>query len=289
LPALLLNPHNWFVREKSGAYWVVVHSLPQSKTFLLKNILAKRFPRLEFHFSRFPQVSKSLQTLIEKSAGVLLELKTFDQVDRKALDKICRWTEGKSVLSILSPEAFHWIQKTRAEFYHRMGVLISELKSLDYLVQIPRLIEEVQRKHLLRSQNERLRRLVAQAHDAAVATRIPPDFTGDFLEGVQEKNLTGLKVTIKKWTTTRRRLGEHAEAEVLDSIGRLINNAVRNSDRVLRWKDDEFLVLLSNTEPRSLESCRNRLQSSLGQLSLSANHRSLEIPFDIRFVQSSLS
>lgn len=169
-------------------------------------------------------------------------------------------------------------------------VILSETKSLDYILQLPRFMNEVSRRNRLRNQNERLTRMMAEKMNEVAAfgdqSELPNvEISVDVFEGQTGKNICGLLISLKRWTGLKKRLGSIVQAELMQSVGRLINSAVRNSDRVLHWKEDEFLVFLSNTEPKNLSLCRQRVERSLSTIVLKSNEKEVQVPFNVRSLE----
>lgn len=271
------------MRVRSGTNWVIIHSLPTSKSFLLKNLLAKRFPKVEFSYFRFGSDEKIGTELLNASAGIILELKELAKTQLKTLDRLWRLTQGRPMISILSPEGFQLLNAKRPDFIQKTTTILSDAKSLDYLMHLPRFIEEIGRRQRLKMQNERLKRLMEKTESQNKDQS--QSITEEVLTEVVGRNLCGLRVTLKKWTQLRVKLGNYAQSEILASIGRSIHSAVRNSDRVLHWKDDEFLILLENAEPKNLDLCRDRVKKCLDGLSIKANNRDMSFPFSVRQIE----
>lgn len=192
---------------------------------------------------------------------------------------------------ILSPSGFQLLNQKRKDMLHQAMIAISETTSLDYLIQLPRMIEEAGRKRLLKYQNERLQRLLQnQSPSAGFAPNSRTEIieTGKALteilntECLDGRNSPcGLKIQIKRWQRMSRQLSEIAQNEVLEVISRIINQSVRNSDRVLRSSEDEFTIFLSHTEASNLTRCKDRIERTLSELRILSNNRELRLPFSI--------
>ncbi len=275
-----------------------MQTLPSSKSFLLKGVLSKRFPQIKFDFKRFiksdlsPDTGKA-KSLRQEAIGIIFELKNIVKSDLKILDQAWRIYKNKPAIFILTPEGFQFLNKVRSDLLTQTSVIISETKSLDYIIQLPRFIEAIGRKNRLQTQNDRLRRLMEKTFESLAGfglnTENPPATSREVAEGLKEtaadQELCGLRVSLKGWPQVKRRLGHSGQAEVMNSVARLINTAVRNSDRVLHWKENEFLIFLSNTERNQLASCRSRVAESLSSLQLSANHRQVQLPFTVKSIE----
>jgi diguanylate cyclase (GGDEF)-like protein len=174
-------------------------------------------------------------------------------------------------------------------------IAISETTSLDYLIQLPRMIEEAGRKRLLRFQNERLQRLLQHRMPTAdfgpnprteiiknekVLTHL---MNSQCLDGRSEQ--CGLKIQLKHWRRFSKNLGDIAQNEVLELVSRMINKSVRNSDRVLRSKEDEFTIFLSHTDVSNLNRCKERIHQTLSEIRILSNQNELELPFSISSIE----
>jgi len=269
------------VREKTEAKWLIFQTSPLSKSFLLKGLLAKRFPRFHFQYSKFCKeefTPKSFRA--SESCGIIAELKNFTKTQMRLLDRFWSLVKDQAVILVVTPECFKLLRKARPSIVQNATIVLSEFKSLDYVVQLPRLIEEVGKKNRLKNQNERLARMMEKTMERRNEASTPA--LGDIFEASTQKDLCGLHISLKKWEILKRKIGIIGHQEVLESIGRMINSAVRNSDRILRWKEDEFLIFLSNAEPRHLNMCRDRVERMLSSINLQANNKEVSIPFAVK-------
>jgi GGDEF domain-containing protein len=271
----------------SVAHWNIIHSLPSSKATLLQSFLAKKFPTFDFLVQRF---DTSLSIDVSKSSGAILELKDLKNADLKVLDKLWRRCKSIPTLAILTPQSYQLMKQRRPEFLADISIILSDLKSLDYIPQIPRWIDSASRRNRLKSQNERLKRLMAKAFGALdeIPDQGPGDsreFAEDLVQGIAGKPFCGLRVSLRRWNGLKKKLGAIGHREVIDSIGRMINSAVRNSDRVLHWKEDEFLIFLSNTEPKNLKLCQSRVEQLLSSFTITADQRKVSVPFSVKTVE----
>jgi len=290
LPAFPRALHNCPVRSKLGNSWIIVHSLPTSKSFFLKNFLERKFPKLNFEYKKFKGSSTEQTAKSNSIAGVILELKSLNKTELKVVDRLWRKLKSKPCIFIVTAEGFQLLHQARPEMVQTNPVILSETKSLDYILQLPRFMNEVGRRNRLKKQNERLTRLMAEKMTEVASFKDPielpeVEISVDVVEGQIGKNICGLLVSLKRWTSLKKIFGELGQTELMQAIGRMINSAVRNSDRVLHWKEDEFLVFLSNTEPRNLSMCRQRVERALRSLSVKANQREIALPFAVRSIE----
>lgn len=261
--------------QKAGTRWLVVQSSPDVKASFLKSLLMTRFPRVQFDYERGGADSvPKIQGLMKQSLdGAILELKQITLEDLKWLDRIKNLLKRPVVL-VLTGDVYHLLRSRRPQWLETSLPILTEPKSLDYLLQIPRCVEEINRRRLLRVQNERLSRLVQQAKTEGSLE----------LEDFASLSPRGLKVTFRNVKRVQNSLGEIAFLEILEAISRAIRSQVRNSDRVLRSSDHEFFVFLSHAEQKQIQACRNRLRSTLRHFEMRANERMVQLPFAISSV-----
>jgi len=275
------------VRGRLGSSWVIVENARREKSTFLKNFLSKRFPKHSFFYRKLQQATSAHRAT--KSAtleGVIAELKSLNEQSLPLIDRLHKEYKNCPMILILTPAVYQVLNRRRKRLLDRTTVLISETKSLDYLIQLPRFMDEVGRKRRLRFQNERLQRL---------AERHLPNFNGQGFSagGSSERDLLptlmsrdrssqcGLKVKIQNWRQTSKVLGEFGRNEVVDLVSRMIHEIVRNTDRVLRSQEDEFIIFLSNASPDHTNRCKDRLEKALENFTLSSNERDLKFPFAI--------
>ncbi len=204
--------------------------------------------------------------------------------------------KGIPFILVLSPTVFTAINARARKILDDAVVVLSDIKSFEYVLQLPRLMEEVSRKRRLRHQNERLQRMLLERQGQPIEEKIlalgsANDFSqtrrivDDLLKSDRSPGCA-LKVTLKNWSRTKNSFSPAGQTEILDLVVRLIGRVVRNSDRVLRSEEDEFTVFLSNAHPGTLNRCKERLESSLGDLRIEANEREIRFPFSISTIQS---
>jgi PleD family two-component response regulator len=282
------------VHQKSGAGWVIIQSTPVTKSVFLKNLLEKRFPSYRFSYQRFAGFKKAAIKL-KKPDGVIAELKMLSSASLKTFDLLIKGFKDIPIILIVSPTGFQLLNQKRKKQLHSSLVALSETKSLDYLIQLPRLIEEVGRKKRLKAQNERLQRLMEKrfpqinSFDPARNTNDPSqtrEVLGELMRQEDRHSQCGLKITLRRWTDIKTNLGDTAQGEVVDLLSRMIQSVVRNSDRVLRAKENEFLIFLSNTDRRHLSKCKERLEQALSSLKIQSNQRERKIPFSISSMET---
>lgn len=279
-----------------GVEWVVLESSPHSKTVFLKDLLKKRFPHCNFNFHAFYDSKSAKKALKLRPSGVIAELKTFSQTSLKLFDRFFSDYREIPHILILSPAGFQLLNQKRKDKLHQAMIALSETTSLDYLIQLPRLIEEAGRKRLLKAQNERLQRLLkthtpSHSFGPSPLTEIVENrkaiseiIRSDCIDG--REGQCGLRIQLRQWRRHSRQMGEIAQNEVLELISRLINKSVRNSDRVLRSKEDEFTIFLAHTDASHLTRCKERIERTLSEIRISTNQREVELPFSISPINS---
>lgn len=280
---------NFLVMLKKSVDWIVFETSSSSKTVFLNDLLKKRFPKSKFHFHPFYESKIAKKLLAAKPAGVILELKTFSQASLKVFDRFIKDFSEIPQIFILCPSGFQLLNQKRKEKLQHAMIAISETTSLDYLIQLPRMIEETGRKRLLRYQNERLQRLLqhrgmSQGFAPHPVTEIIENgkaiseiLNSDCLE--TRSTQCGLKIRLKNWNRFSQSMGEIARNEVIELVSRMINRSVRNSDRVLRSKEDEFTIFLAHADSSNLSRCKERIAKTLSELQISANRKSYSLPF----------
>ncbi|MDB5038275.1 MAG: hypothetical protein JWQ35_1803 [Bacteriovoracaceae bacterium] len=289
---MILKVDNLNVRGKSFPTWMVVQSSPSTKAVFLNNILKKKFPGYSFLHSKW--ASESFQKIVKENLdGIILEIKTLTEASLSIYDKFNKFYKATPKILVITPKAYQWLSVRRRDALDHSLVVLSEIKSLDYILQLPRFIEEVGRKRRLRFQNERLQRLVEKRipHLHSFRSTLQEaeginsrDMIEDLLADDKQNNRAhqcGLKLKITSWKRLRNSLGATAQNELADLLSRLINGIVRNSDRVLRSADDEFLIFLSNTQSSNLSRCKDRLEKALRSFRIEANNRNLKLPIEI--------
>jgi len=278
---------------RTASTWIIIQSTPLAQSSFLKNILAKKFPHYAFSYQRFLK-SDTLKSIAKKATrkpdGILLELKTLNPLGIKTCSKLLHDYRGVPTVLVLTPQGFTLLNSKHRKLIENTIIVLSETKSLDYVLQLPRLIEEVGRKRRLRHQNERLQRMLLERDPVANTGFAGLGTNTDFLHtrkllgnllSSDQRSGCALKVTFKNWPKLRSQLSTSAQTEILDLVVRLIGRVVRNSDRVLRSEEDEFTIFLANAQPSHLSRCRERLENSLRDLRIEADEKSLKFPFTI--------
>lgn len=263
--------------------WVVIKSSPLSKCHLLKGLLEKQYPQFHFHYYRFNKTyfgsnQKIDQSIRQQCLGVIAELKQLKLSTLSYFDRLLKQFSKKPLILILSPQSFKILSEKRKTRLFQHMMIISELKSLDYLTQLPRLMDEVCLRQRLRQENEKLRKMIALESSI--------DDSLDRLIRSPENIPTqkGLKITLLRWNQVREKIGKPAQSEVLEAVSRMISRAVRSSDRVLHSKDNEFLVFLSNIDRQQQSRCMQRVREKLSSIQISANTKDINVPFSIRSI-----
>ncbi len=145
------------------AAWTIIQSTHLPKSVFLKNILEKKFPSCSFIYRKFSSADfhkKRKEFISGTCDGVISELKSIVGESLRLFDKIVREYRDVPHILVLTPMGYELLKKHRKKVLDRAMVILSETKSLDYLMQLPRFIEEVGVKHRLRAQNERLHKLI---------------------------------------------------------------------------------------------------------------------------------
>lgn len=280
------------MRGKYLSKWLIFQTSQPAKTPIVKRLLAKKFPSHDFHYARFSQASKKILASQDWD-GVISELKGLTSKDLKVFDTLVRHAKSKPMILVLSPSGFQWLNQKRKNCLEHCLIIMSEMKSLDYILQLPRLIEEVGKKRRLQFQNARLQRLVEKKlphlngfRNADAQDLSPPS---DSLHTFFDSNACGLKIKIRSWDKIKERVNPTARLEILDLLTRTINASVRNSDRVLRSDEDEFLIFLSNTHDQLVSKCRERLERSLKSIQIAADRRLLPLKLSVLPLDSGAS
>lgn len=294
MPIDKIKVDNHRVKDDQGASWIVVKSTTIDRTPLLKSLLADRFPQISFRYIRFnaknfvPPAKSTPQV-----DGVIAELKTFQESDLETFDQLYKAYKKANMILILSPKAYQILNKRRKKKLHDHMLVISELKSLDYLAQLPRLIQEVGLRARLKEENKKLQEIMEQKEPGPKSFAEPepvelPVFSKSVLNSLQERreNKTrdsngGLRIKLGNWTRTKKKLSEAAQAEVIALFTRSLTRALRSSDRVLRSKENEFIVFLSNVNKKQVDHCTHRIQDTLSSVEIYSTDGKLNLPFKI--------
>lgn len=251
-----------------------------SKSHLLRGLLKRQFPSLQFDYVRFNQLkfsekSKTKKNLSLPMHGAIVELKYLKSNGLRKFDQLFKEFSQIPLIFILSPQSFSLFSPARKKLIFEHMMILSEIKSLDYLTQLPRLMEEVSFRHKIRKENDDLRKLIQTERplDRSLhsALRAPKS----------KSSQKGLKITLNQWGRVRNRFGTVAQNEILDAFSRMISRAVRASDRVLRNRDNEFIVFLSNVETSQQRQCMQRVKDKLMSIEILENTRKLGLNFSI--------
>lgn len=267
---------------------MVIQSASSSKIVFLQELLKKKFPTYAFVHT------KNTKPFLKQAwDGIILEMKMLNDLSLSLYDKIQKNFRNVPKILVLTPPGYQWFMSKRKNVLDHSLIILSDTKSLDYVLQLPRFIEEVGRKKRLRMQNERLQRLIekripsiqsfnpSNRGSLSINSReMIRDFLTDDLQS-RRSHPCGLKLTVKSWSRVRSSIGNAAQNEVVDLLYRLISGIVRNSDRVLRSAEDEFLIFLSNTQSANLSRCKERLEKALDCVRIEANSRTLKLPVAI--------
>jgi len=271
--------------EEGNEHWIVLRNNPVSQSSLLRSVLSSRFPNCEFEFKRFQERSiAKLSTVLKKKKplGILIELKKLDEAQLPVFDSLHRASGTCQKILVLSPESYRLLHKRRRKKLHLCTLLLSEMKSLDYISQLPRLMDQVGVRQALQVKNERLQSLVGQqSWDDADShyQQLPAGFP-DRLASPDEEH-RGIKVTVKRWTTLKESIGHFAAQELMSSLSRTLSQAVRGSDRILRSQENEFVVFLAGINEQQLHRCLERINQALDCIQLVQNQTKKNLPFQV--------
>lgn len=268
----------------------MIKSTPVQRTPLLKSLLSERFPQSEFHYYRFSEsnLKKLSQLKNFHPDGLIAELKNIKDSSLKAFDRLCKHFRDLHMIFILSPLSYSLLNQRRKKVLNASTVILSELKSLDYLAQLPRVIDDIGLRIRLQNENRELQELMDKSGLMPQAFAPSPPLSDQlptrtiYRTRKENGSGSGIRVKIQKWPQIKRYLNQSAQAEFIDTLSRLIAGAVRSSDRVLRSKENEFLVFLSNMDAHHLGICTQRIEDSLTRVELKANQTELQIPFSIQ-------
>jgi hypothetical protein len=269
------------VRETKGVGWVVIQSAPTSNSTFFKSLLNKKFPDHNFIYQKFSKTDlKKKIELQAQPSGIIAELKSLTEKTISLFDDLTSKYEKSPIILILTPSSFQILNRKRKKKLDQTTILLSETKSLDYVVQLPRLIDEVGKKLVIKAQNERLQKLIQkqmpwfnginELHDVKV--------TKDLLGNSEE---TGLRVKLPQWSKLKKTLSPAALNEVGDRLMRIILDAVRNSDQVLRAKENEFVIFLKRADEETLLKCEARIKKALQSVDITANAKNVPVPVSI--------
>jgi hypothetical protein len=276
------SPHhdNQAVRALKGVRWLVIKTPPLSRNFiLLKSILSSRFPHIKFEYQRF---QKSLNSKISNMTGVdgvIAVLKNFEADQIALFDRLTKKFSRSEIIFVLSPKTYQILQRRRKKALDRSLFLLSEIKCLDYIAALPRLINEVSLRHRLRRENDELQKLFRQNWDGP----LPEEFKE---EGWSDPVITSerdhqIAIRFMNWSKISKDLGQVAELEFDQIIQRVLSSSIRGSDRVMRRKQNEYLLFFNDVDTRQLQKCKQRLSKSLKALQLSANNKRIPLRFQL--------
>lgn len=274
------------VRGVNGASWVIIQSAPKSKSSFLQGVLERRYPDFEFAYLRFNErdFSKSKKLSRIEKMGILIEAKHLREKDLPLFDRYLKRYKEEAVILILSPTTYSLLRKRRKKTLQTCTVTISDIKNLDYLINIPRLIEDVILRTHLKKENARLRALIDQCRPderaLPLTTQSDAQMTNDLIEENETKR--GIKIRLSRWDSLKNNLGDLGQIEFTELLTRAISSTIRNSDRILRSKENEFIVFLPKSGKPHVEQCLKRLNDSLKSIVVTTNQQTLSVPFTLR-------
>ena len=253
---------------------------------MFKDLLARKLPLMQFHFTKFQSAELKKRSFLDQMDAVIAELKSIDRSDLKLVDHLWKKLRSRPAIFVVSPDGYQLLSKLRPQIVQKAVVLLSEIKSLDYFIQLPRLIEDIGQKVNLKNQNERLLKLIKSATESLEFGSVD-DLPREVLISSARNSQCGLQIRISQWSKLRKSLGVFGHMAFMEFLSRTINSAVRNSDRVLHSKEDEFIVFLSNAEPKHVKLCKARIEKSLEAIQLSSDQRRLKVPFIVQPLERS--
>jgi hypothetical protein len=207
------------------------------------------------------------------------QLEVFDALE-KGFRKIYK-------ILILSPESYRLLNQRRKKRLHDCTLILSEQKSLDYLAQLPRLMEEASFRKDLHTKRKVLESLMSQKVSQTFGGNSPLVSFMEIPEQLYQNGTDkgkGLRIILKAWAPLKRAIGEIAASEILDLTSRTISQAVRGSDRILQNQENEFIVFLSNVDSNQLRECSRRISVALRHIEILQNNRSKNFDFEIKRV-----
>ncbi len=272
-----LSPlHTIEVRRLQSLKWVIVQTTPSSRALCLKDILHKKFP--QHSFSYFDTKSKRQE--LRSAHGIVFELKNLNPKTLRRADTLLQQLGRIPRILIVTPEGYQILTKRHPLWIDHSLIILSETASLDYLLHIPRLIQEVINKRDLKRQNEELRKMINDKVQEIFKSGT--DGVLDELMDDTHPPPCRIKVTMRRWQATSRRLGSAmAQSTLFETLHQTIAQSVRQGDRILHAKENEFLIFLDKTSKPQLERCRKRIEAALAQVSLWANDKPIPCPFEV--------
>jgi len=241
---------------------------------------------MQFQFGRFQSAEIREKTFLDRIDAVIAEMKNIDRSDLKLVDSFWKRLRSRPAILVVSPAGYQILASLRPQIVEKAVILLSEVKSLDYFIQLPRLIEDIGTKLSLKNQNERLMKLIRSATESLEFGSVE-DLPREVLISTARNSQCGLQIRVSQWSRLKKSLGSFGQVTFMETLGRTINRAVRNSDRVLHSKEDEFIVFLSNAEPKHVKLCKARIEKSLEAIQVNSDHRRLKIPFIVQPLERS--
>ncbi len=243
--------------------------------------MKRQFPSVHFDYRRFSQLRSQPRSPLKKGLdspknGVIIELKYLRSSGLRKFDLIFKEYSKSPMIFILSPQSFQLLSPARKKMVFEHMMILSEIKSLDYLTQLPRLMEEVSFRHKIQKENDHLRQLIQ------VEQPVDRSLHSALRSQKSKSSQRGLRITLNHWGRWRVRFGTVAQNEILEAFSRMISRAVRASDRVLHNRENEFIVFLSNVETTQQRQCMQRVKEKLMSIEIIENTKKLGLNFSIR-------
>ena len=264
------------MRGQPTLNWVIFQTTPSSRAFCLKDILQKKFPQHSFSYFR----NGDSPRLLNRAQALIFEFKGLTSANLRQFDSLLRKSEKIPRIFIVTPVGYRLLRERRPHHIDNGLVILSDAVSLDYLLHIPRLVQEVDAKSDLTRRNEELRRLIQ-----GKIQEIHSEGTEDVVDRLLDEKsgpLFRLRVTMPRWHAVAKALGsEIARTTLFETLRRSIAQSVRQSDQILHAKENEFLIYLNHTSEGQIRRCKERIQKSLAQIEIQANDRALDCPFKV--------
>lgn len=140
------------MREES---WVIVNESSLCRTPFLISVLEEQFPQLQFSFTTFDEIAHPESQ--KEFSGAILELKRLRMENVDRLDAALQQLRTISLISILSPESFGHLLNKKPRFLKKTSIVMSELASLNYVSELPRVIAKALDFRSLTTENQSLR------------------------------------------------------------------------------------------------------------------------------------
>lgn len=124
------------------------------------------------------------------------------------------------------------------------------------------------------------------AHDKLTGLFNRQKFNDIFIKEIKrdkryDNALSILMFDIDEFENINKNLGKEQGDEVLKDIAKIVINNVREQDIVVRWKEDEFLVLLPQTEIEGANIVALKIKNSIEEYTLPSSNITLSASFGL--------